>query len=110
MNQDFNSRAAISEIFDLVRETNTLLSKGELSNGGAENILNALDEINGIFGILPEHSESDNSEVLIQILIDVRNELRKSKQYALADSIRDKLKENGIELQDTADGVKWIRT
>jgi len=40
----------------------------------------------------------------------VRNELRKRKQYDLADKIRDLLKEKGVELQDTAEGVKWKRT
>ena len=109
MDQDFNSRAAISELFELVREANRLLSSGELSNKGAENILSAFNEMDSVFGILPESKTEDDSEDLIQILIDVRNELRKVKQYALADSIRDRLKECGIELQDSAEGVKWIR-
>ncbi len=109
MDQDFNSRAAISEIFELVREANRLLSSGELSSKGAENILSAFSEMDSVFGILPESKTEDDSEDLIQILIDVRNDLRKLKQYALADSIRDRLKECGIELQDSAEGVKWIR-
>lgn len=109
MDQDFNSRAAISDIFELVREANRLLSSGELSNKGAENILSAFNEMDCVFGILPESKTEDDSEDLIRILIDVRNDLRKLKQYALADSIRDRLKECGIELQDSAEGVKWIR-
>lgn len=109
MDQDFNSRAAISDIFELVREANRLLSSGELSNKGAENILSAFYEMDSVFGILPESKTEDDSEDLIRILIDVRNDLRKLKQYALADSIRDRLKECGIELQDSAEGVKWIR-
>lgn len=109
MDQDFNSRAAISEIFELVREANRLLSSGELSNKGAENILSAFREMDSVFGILPESKTEDDSEDLIRLLIDVRNDLRKLKQYALADSIRDRLKECGIELQDSAEGVKWIR-
>lgn len=109
MDQDFNSRAAVSEIFELVREANRLLSSGELSSKGAENILSSFNEMDSVFGILPELKTEDDSEDLIRLLIDVRNDLRKMKQYALADSIRDRLKECGIELQDSAEGVKWIR-
>jgi cysteinyl-tRNA synthetase len=65
-----------------------------------------------VFGILPIKTEggADRSGEIIDILIEVRNELRKRKQYDLADKIRDKLKEKGVELQDTAEGVKWKRT
>uniref|UniRef100_UPI0037DC310E cysteine--tRNA ligase n=1 Tax=Candidatus Methanomassiliicoccus intestinalis TaxID=1406512 RepID=UPI0037DC310E len=109
MDQDFNSRAALSELFELVREINRLLSANELSNQGAENILTVLNEMDSVFGILPEVKTQDDTAELVQLLIDVRNELRKAKQYALADAIRDRLKAQGIELQDTAEGVKWIR-
>ena len=110
MDQDFNSRAAISELFELVKETNKLISSNELSNQGAENILSVLEEMDSVFGILPVSASENVSDDLIQILVDVRSELRKLKQYALADSIRDRLKECGIELQDSAEGVKWIHT
>ena len=110
MDQDFNSRAAISELFELVKETNKLISSNELSNQGAENILSVLEEMDSVFGILPVSASENVSDDLIQILVDVRSELRKLKQYALVDSIRDRLKECGIELQDSAEGVKWIHT
>ncbi|TQS82340.1 cysteine--tRNA ligase [Candidatus Methanomassiliicoccus intestinalis] len=110
MDQDFNSRAAISELFELVKETNKLISSNELSNQGAENILSVLEEMDSVFGILPVSASENVSDDLIQILVDVRSELRKLKQYTLADSIRDRLKECGIELQDSAEGVKWIHT
>lgn len=112
MDQDFNTRAAISELFELVRETNRLLASGDLSAKGVRNILSALEEMDTIFGILPsaEAATADRSGEIIDILIEVRNELRKRKQYDLADKIRDRLKEKGVELQDTAEGVKWKRT
>jgi cysteinyl-tRNA synthetase len=112
MDQDFNTRAAMSEIFDLVREVNKLLSEGRLSKKGVEAILFALGEMDGLFGILPtpRKEAGDRSGEVIDILIEVRNELRKRKQYDLADKIRDQLKEKGVELQDTAEGVKWKRT
>jgi cysteinyl-tRNA synthetase len=112
MDQDFNTRAALSEVFELVRETNRLLAGGELSAAGVRNVLSALEEMDSVFGILPPAipAAGDLSGEIIDILIEVRNELRKRKQYDLADKIRDRLKETGIELQDTAEGVKWKRT
>jgi cysteinyl-tRNA synthetase len=112
MDQDFNTRAAVSEIFELAREVNKLMAENKLSNAGAENIVKALGEMDDVFGILPIKTEggADRSGEIIDILIEVRNELRKRKQYDLADKIRDKLKEKGVELQDTAEGVKWKRT
>lgn len=112
MDQDFNTRAAISELFEAVREINKLLADGRLSSEGARSILGVLKEMDSVFAILPaeQASAEDRSGDMIDILIDVRNELRKRKQYDLADRIRERLKEKGVELQDTAEGVKWKRT
>lgn len=112
MDQDFNTRAAISELFEAVREINKLLSDGRLSAEGAKNILGVLKEMDSVFAILPadQASTEDRSGEIIDILIEVRNELRKRKQYDLADKIRELLKQKGVELQDTAEGVKWKRT
>jgi cysteinyl-tRNA synthetase len=112
MDQDFNTRAAISELFELAREVNKLLAEGKLSNQGVEAILHVLGEVDSVFGILAtsRKEQEDRSGEIIDILIEVRNELRKRKQYDLADKIRDQLKEKGVELQDTAEGVKWKRT
>jgi cysteinyl-tRNA synthetase len=112
MDQDFNTRSALSEIFDLVRETNRLLASGRLSPGGARSIKAVLDEMDMVLGILAPSVESqdDLSDDIMQILIEVRGELRKRKLYDLTDQIRDRLKSKGIELQDTAEGVRWKRT
>jgi len=69
----------------------------------------ALGDMDEVFGILPtsEKRASADMEDVIEILLDVRRELRKRKQFDLADSIRDKLKAKGIELQDSSDGAKW---
>jgi cysteinyl-tRNA synthetase len=109
MDQDFNTRAAMSEVFELIRETNRLLAGGDLSARGVKEIIGALEEMNTVFGILPSAAAetADRSGEIIDILIEVRNELRKRKQYDLADKIRDRLKERSVELQDTSEGVKW---
>lgn len=112
MDQDFNTRSAISVLFDLVRKVNKLLAEGRLSRRGVHSLLDVLEEMDSVFGILPRGREGreDRSGEIIEVLIEVRNELRKRKQYDLADQIRDRLKEKGIELQDTSEGVKWKRT
>jgi cysteinyl-tRNA synthetase len=110
MDDDFNSRAAISVIFDLVRETNRLLTDGCLSSKGVKNIVDFLEEIDQVLGILPgKQARHDVSSEIIQVLIELRQELRNRRLFDLADDIRKKLLQKGIELEDTAEGTKWKR-
>lgn len=110
MDDDFNSRAAISVIFDLVRETNRLLTDGGLSSKGVKNIVDFLEEIDQVLGILPgKQARHDVSSEIIQVLIELRQELRNRRLFDLADDIRKKLLQKGIELEDTAEGTKWKR-
>jgi cysteinyl-tRNA synthetase len=111
MDNDFNSRAALSVIFELVRETNRLQTEGSLSKEGAKNILAFLDEVDEVFGIMPHATSGpDMMDGVMQVLIELRKELRKRKMYDLADAVRDKLAAQGIKLEDTAEGAKWKRT
>ena len=108
MDDDFNSRAAIAVIFDLVREINRLLAEGKLSATGVKSVLSFLEEADQVFGILPSASGGlEDLDGVIQIMIEVRKELRKRKAYDLADMIRDKLLAVGIQLEDSAEGAKW---
>jgi cysteinyl-tRNA synthetase len=110
MDDDFNSRAAISVIFDLVRETNRLLTDGGLSSKGVKNIVDFLEEIDQVLGILPgKQALHDVSSEIIQVLMELRQELRNRRLFDLADDIRKKLLQKGIELEDTAEGTKWKR-
>ena len=111
MDADLNSRAAISALFELVREVNKLLSDGRLSRRGVENVLHVMEEVDQVFGVLPHApaDAEDRSGELVDLLIEVRNELRARKLFDLADKVRDGLKARGIEVQDTAEGVKWKR-
>jgi cysteinyl-tRNA synthetase len=110
MDDDFNSRAAIAVIFDLVREINRLLAEGKLSASGVRKVLTFLEEIDQVLGILPSASNGqEDLDGVIQIMIEVRKELRKRKAYDLADMIRDKLAAVGIQLEDSAEGAKWKR-
>ena len=110
MDDDFNTRRAIEAMFEMARATNRAIGDKTLTRKGAERYLALLDEFNGILNILPPEAAADDSmEDVMSILIDLRMELRKRKMYDMADLIRDRLKDAGIVLEDSADGAKWKR-
>lgn len=107
MDDDFNTRGAIAVIFELIRETNRVISADSIGERGVSNVLEFLEEADSILGILPEVRRGEVSNDVVQILIEVRDELRRRKIYDLADKIRERLDEMGIVLEDTAEGVRW---
>jgi len=135
MDDDFSSREAIAVMYDLAREANKLLAEGGLSEKGAENVVRVLDGFNGIFDVLTEpvqrrlevsssasatySIEEDQIDALlakeslaedeIGVLLKGRDAARKTKNFALADKIRKRLAELGIEIQDTSVGAVWKR-
>ena len=110
MNDDFNTRAAIEEMFQLARFTNKAMAEGTLGSDGAEAAVKILDGFNDILGIFAEEETDDGTlDSVMDILIDLRAELRKRKAYDLSDMIRDRLKDAGIRLEDSGDGAKWKR-
>ena len=107
MEDDLNTADAIAAIFELVKYTNTEFN--EKTNKYV--IINAYDtimELSKVLGILTKKEEILEEEILE--LIEKRIEARKNKDYKLADEIRDSLKDKGIILEDTQDGVKWKRS
>ncbi len=110
MDDDFNTRDAIKVLFNMARTSNRMIAEKTLSKKGAEGIIALMEDFDRVLGILPEDKKADDSmDSVMQILIDVRAELRKKKVYDLADMIRDRLTEAGIQLEDSAEGVKWKR-
>ena len=111
MDDDFNTRQAIEVLFQIARVTNKAMSEKTLSKKAAERHIALIDEFNGILNIIPQDDGADDETLdnVLNILIDLRGELRKKKMYDLADMIRDRLKESGIALEDSSDGAKWKR-
>lgn len=110
MDDDFNSRAAIAAIFDFAREANRLMAEGQLSKEGGHDAYLFLEEVDQVMGVLPSaQGGAEDLDAVMQVLIEMRKELRKRKMYDLADQIRDKLAAQGIKLEDTAEGAKWKR-
>lgn len=107
MDDDFNTADGISAIFELVKWINTHTDE----TSGAE----FLREIKGkvlmlsdVCGLIVEQKE-ELLDAEIEQLIQERQEMRKAKNFARADEIRDELLQKGILLEDTREGVKWKR-
>ena len=108
MNDDFNTRGAIGVIFQMVRDTNRSMADRTLTKKAAGRVIALMEEFDTILGILPaKEGENDVTDSVMNILINVRKELRKRKLFDMADMIRDELASAGIILEDTADGAKW---
>ena len=113
MDDDFNTPGALAEVFTFIREINTHTK----DVGGAAVLresLAALIELVGILGIdltLEETVASAESGDLlkstIELLLELREDARKAKDYAAADKIRDRLGELGVTVSDTKDGSTW---
>ena len=106
MEDDLNTADAISTIFELVKFANLNIDE-KTSKKLIEKAYNMLIELSSVLGILNKKEEILEEEILD--LIDKRIEARKNKDYGLSDEIRDDLKEKGIVLEDTQEGVKWKR-
>ncbi len=107
MDDDINTADAISTIFDIVKYANV---KFDQNTGKADidAIIALINELGNVLGIIkPKQNDILDSD--IEALINQRNEARKNKDFATADQIRDMLKQSGIELEDTRQGVKWKR-
>lgn len=107
MDDDLNTADALAAIFMLVRDINTTIA-----NGAGKETLTAcadiFDQLTGVLGLVYNRKTEDlDSE--IEALIEKRTAARKAKDFKTADEIRDKLKEMGIILEDTPQGVKWSR-
>ncbi|ABR50573.1 cysteinyl-tRNA synthetase [Alkaliphilus metalliredigens QYMF] len=104
MDDDFNTADGIAVIFDLVRDMNTYIT-GEASKEAVKAAYGMLVELTGVLGLLRKEEESLDKE--IGRLIEARQQARIEKNFTKSDEIRDYLKEKGIVLEDTSQGVKW---
>ncbi|MFU2401775.1 MAG: cysteine--tRNA ligase [Clostridiales bacterium] len=108
MDDDLNTADAIASIFELVRDINTNVVGKTPSKALVEGAIAMFDELTGVLGLV-YNRKTDTLDSDVEALIEARTNARKEKNWAEADRIRDQLKEMGIVLEDTAQGVKWHR-
>lgn len=108
MDDDINTANAVTVLFDLAREANIYAKADHVAKATLEQVLSLFDELTGVLGLtLAEEKELLDAE--IDQLIQERNDARAARNFARADEIRDLLKEQNIQLEDTAQGVRWKR-
>ena len=116
MDDDFNTALAISQMFGLAKEINRYhqeLERGaafDAANfGRAADAYHAMAAIIGIFEQEEATADDGLTDALMDLIIGIRQEARAAKNWAVADKIRDGLKEAGVVLEDTPTGVRWKR-
>jgi cysteinyl-tRNA synthetase len=116
MDDDFNTAQAIGVMFELVTVMNSRRAALSADTRGAlASAVALLAEFRELLGLTSDLEREDtglggNEEQLLQLLIDVRNAARAGKQFALADTIRNRLTDMGIALEDKPGGVTtWKR-
>lgn len=125
LENDFNTPEAIASLFGLLRITNSHAAGVKIDKETIIELIKKLDEILWIFGLeekqniisaekliellekLGVKSSENNSEKLMEEIIKLRIEVRNKKDYKKSDQIRDLLKEAGITLEDTPNGIRW---
>jgi len=104
MDDDFNTPRALAAMFELAREINRGKDEGADVLGAQD----TLRELSGVLGIsLDETAETSDAGPFVQMLVNVRTELRAARQFDIADSIRDRLSELGVTIEDTPEGTEW---
>ncbi len=105
MDDDFNTSRALAVLYRLATESNRLRSSGQDESGAAS----LLRELGGVLGLRLERREvsAAGAEPFVDLLVQIRKELRGAKQFALADRVRDGLRELGVSVEDSPQGTKW---
>lgn len=119
MDDDFNTGLASSTVFDLAKAINIYYTAVQSGTAGIDSdavalAMKNLKEIMDVLGILEgawsrRRDTADDGDFLklMQVILDIRQEARAGKQYAIADKIRDKLAEMDIVIEDTPSGARW---
>lgn len=109
MDDDLNISAALSAVFDAIREIYRIKREKPLHEGDKEEILKALKKIDSVLGVIFFRAarSAGHDEAFIRRKIEERNAARAVRDWATADRIRDKLAEMGIELLDLKTGTEY---
>ena len=103
LDDDLNISGAMGHLFDLIRESNRALDRGELSPGQAATLFAGWERVNGVLR-LERETAAIPAEVLT--LVEQRLQVRAAKNWAESDRLRDEIAAQGWIVKDTKDGPK----
>ena len=108
MDDDFNTPLALAGIHELVKAINSARDNGATSDQ-LQAAQMTLRELTGVLGLRLQEKQGSGSDAdrFIDLLVEVRSEVRKQKLWQLSDLIREQLKERGVLIEDTKEGTKW---
>jgi cysteinyl-tRNA synthetase len=107
MDDDFNTAGAVAALFELVKAINTARDSGA-TDDQLKPAQTTLHELTGVFGLrLADKKGSGETDGFIDLLVEVRTEVRMQKLWALSDLIRDRLNALGVTIEDGKEGTKW---
>ena len=115
MDDDFNTREAISVLFEMAREVNRLKRDGDPQAAVLASQMRGLGNILGLLELDPhaylrgEAGEGDLADADIDALVAQRHQAKIDRNFALSDQIRDQLKDAGVVLEDSKEGTGWKR-
>uniref|UniRef100_UPI0040403ABC cysteine--tRNA ligase n=2 Tax=Candidatus Njordibacter sp. Uisw_058 TaxID=3230974 RepID=UPI0040403ABC len=115
MDDDFNTREAISVLFEMAREVNRLKRNTDPQAAVLASQMRGLGNILGLLELDPqaylrgEAGEGDLADANVEALVVQRQQAKLDRNFALSDQIRDQLKVAGIVLEDSKEGTVWKR-
>ena len=122
LSDDLNTARALAAAFDLVREANIAVDKGEFRQGDVPAVLDFLATFDKVFAVVEDNdaeklrtlgygsAEGGPDDTEIDRLVAERNDAKKKRDFAAADRIRKELADRGIMIEDAKDGsVRWKR-
>jgi cysteinyl-tRNA synthetase len=122
LSEDLNTARALAAAFDLVREANIAMDKGEFRQGDVPAAQEFLAAFERVFAVMEDNdgeklralgfgvAEAGPADAEIDTLVAERNAAKKKRDFATADRIRKELADRGIVIEDAKDGsVRWKR-
>ncbi|HEY9088915.1 MAG TPA: DALR domain-containing protein, partial [Anaerolineaceae bacterium] len=108
MDDDFNTAGALGSLFELVRVINQARADGadDAQLRPAQDLLRELTSVLGLT-LKEDAASAQAADPFVQLLVDVRMELRKQKLWVLSDLVRDRLTALGVSLEDSKEGTTW---
>ena len=107
MDDDLNVSVALGALFDFVHEVNVLLDADMVSRNEATEVYAVMKRFDTVLAVIGEVKAEEALPKETEELIQKREEARKAKDWATADALRVRLKEMGVVVEDTSQGVRW---